>query len=118
MTMTPNQLTATGEWDRSGEWPHYQGEGPRYQHRSLDIRLQGYATHRNTRRRGSRGITKVRRWQLYVNGEPMLSDSRFGLMAERAAVIAINSATQPVDATVTTARLRQGEPIAERGTRT
>lgn len=90
--MTPRQLMATGEWTRSGEWPYYQGEGPRYQHRTLDIRLQGYATHRNTRRRGGRGITKVRRWWLYVNGEPVTTDSRFALLADEAVVTATNSA--------------------------
>lgn len=83
--MKPQQLMATGEWVRSGEWPYNTGEGPRYQHRTLDIRLQGYGTHRNTRRRGGRGTTKVRVWWLYVNGKPEWRDSRFALLADAAA---------------------------------
>lgn len=103
--MTPQQLMATGEWTRSGEWPVYSGEGPRYQHRTLDIVLQGYVTHRNSRR--SKGIAKIRVWWLSVNGEKVSLDSRFSLLAEWAAVISINSATGCQHSTVTTARQRE-----------
>lgn len=90
--MTPKQLMATGEWTRSGDWPHYEGEGPRYQHRTLDIRVQGYATHRNTRRRGGRGITKMRVWWLVINGKHERRESRFATVADQAVVSATNSA--------------------------
>lgn len=111
--MTPKQLMATGDWVRSGDWPYYQGEGPRYQHRTLDLRIQGYATHRNTRRRGSKGITKIRVWLLQVNGKPVNRHERFAPVAERAAVIAINSATGCSNATVETARPRAAEEVTD-----
>jgi hypothetical protein len=104
--MKPQQLMATGEWSRSGEWPGYAGAGPRYEHGTLDIVLQGFATQRNSRRAG-RGITKVRSWRLTVNGQPVSRDSRFALLANQAAVIAANSATGCNYATVITARQRQ-----------
>lgn len=83
--MTPKQLMATGDWVRSGGWPYYQGEGPRYQHRTLDLRIQGYATHRNSRRRGGKGITKIRVWHLTVNGSVVWRDTRFAKLADCAA---------------------------------
>jgi hypothetical protein len=103
--MKPQQLMATGQWNRSGVWPHYQGEGPKYQHRTLDVQLQGFATQRNSRRK--RGVTKMRMWVLLVNGKPVSRDSRFALLADQAAVIATNSATGCTSATVITALQRQ-----------
>jgi hypothetical protein len=107
--MTPQQLMATGEWTRSGEWPAYSGEGPRYQHRSRDVQLQGYATHRNSRRRGTKGITNMRLWVLRVNGKPVWEDTRFSLLADAAAEYGtnLNSVTgQPLNVN----ELPTGEP--------
>jgi len=103
--MKPQQLMATGQWTRSGEWPSYSGAGPRYQHRRLDVELRGYATHRNSRRKY--GLAKMRMWVLRVNGKPVSRDSRFALLADQAAVIATNSATGCTNATVITALQRQ-----------
>jgi hypothetical protein len=88
--MKPQQLMATGQWRRSGEWPGYAGEGPRYQHASGAVRIQGYATHRNSKRR-SYGITKQRVWWVQVidltrnNGGPNLRFTRFADAADVAA---------------------------------
>ena len=86
--MTPTQLMATGQWTRSGEWPEFKGTGPLYRHRTLDVRLQGYATHRNSRR--GKGITKMRLWVLSVNGKPVWEDTSFKLLADAAAEYGTN----------------------------
>lgn len=98
--MKPNQLMATGQWTRVGEWPEFKGAGPMYQHRSRDVQLQGYSTHRRSRRRGAKGITKMRLWVLQVNGKPVWEDTRFSLLADAAAEYGsnINSVTgQPLN---------------------
>lgn len=75
--MTAKQLLATREWTRSGEWPYYQGEGPRYQHSSGIVAVQGFVTRTCSR--------KTRVWRLYVHGRVTPIRGRFAYVACEAA---------------------------------
>ena len=87
--MTPKQLTARGDWLKTGEWPARFGNGPRYQHSSFDIQILGHQFMRNTVSRSSPWIKtgrsrRVRYWSLYINGREVFQHELFQYVSEAA----------------------------------